>query len=185
MIDGEYLGQTKTSAELGRKTKRSVSYVWCSCPGCGSRKWTRLEYSNENDSKTLCRQCVNEKNKSRRTEYSRRKTPAGYISIWIPKDDPLYCMLHRKGRDGGSISEHRYVMSQHLGRPLMKWETVHHKNGNRADNNLENLELWMKPHPYGVKVEDVVVEYLAGLSDAEVWQIVKRARAAFNTAKMR
>ena len=54
------------------------------------------------------------------------------------------------------VLDHRAVMEQFLGRPLRKGETVHHKNGNRSDNRLSNLELWLKSQPAGQRAIDLL-----------------------------
>lgn len=61
----------------------------------------------------------------------------------------------RNGKKGGAL-EHRVVMEEHLGRTLLSSESVHHKNGDRSDNRLENLELWSSSQPNGQRVADKV-----------------------------
>ncbi len=104
----------------------------------------------------------------------RSKAPDG--SGWIDRYG-----YHKFGKQ----QAHRIVMETHLGRPLLANETVHHVNGVRSDNRIENLELWVKrQQPAGQRASDRVAdaveilrlyapELLRGTAD-----MVRRAKAA-------
>ncbi len=76
----------------------------------------------------------------------RHINPYGYVSVVVPADHPYACM--RAGNR--CVLEHRLVMAEHLGRPLKRSEHVHHINGDRIDNRIENLQLRHGAHGNGV-----------------------------------
>jgi len=84
--------------------------------------------------------------KSHKWKGGKFTTSKGYVMFRNP-EHPSAC--------NGYVFEHRLVMEKHLGRYLLKHETVHHKNGVRSENRIENLELWTKSHGDGYRYQDM------------------------------
>ena len=72
----------------------------------------------------------------------RQKKSEGYILVKAP-NHPFTCKYK------GYVLEHRLVMEKKIKRYLNPWEIIHHINGVRDDNRIENLQLLIRNHPPG------------------------------------
>lgn len=95
---------------------------------------------------TYCKWCRAKGNRAAR--YKGRQDHDGYVYVQAP--------THPNKTKRNLVMEHRLVMEKFLGRYLLKTESVHHKNGIRNDNRIENLELWTKNQPTGSRVEELI-----------------------------
>lgn len=178
---GSYWGEVRTNAEIGKNTKSKAKYVWGACPDCRNGKWTRVEQGLLPDgvtSSTRCGKCAAALSVEEHPAGTRLTTQSGYVTVYLDRDDPLL-----GDSTSRSLPEHRYVMAKKLGRPLTEGESVHHKNGKRDDNRIENLELWvnatrMKAQCAGQRITDVIADYLDGLDPLDARNVLNRTRHA-------
>ena len=109
------------------------------CLHCGN-DFTVARYFNVLHCSKSCAQKTMAETK--RTWY---KTAGGYIASGFTTDG--------KSRQ---VLQHRHFMEEKLGRPLKPYENVHHINGVKDDNRLENLELWITKQPKGQREADII-----------------------------
>lgn len=97
-----------------------------------------------------CRTCwyATQRGENNSRYKGRYVSSGGYVLIRKPG--------HPNAQASGWILEHVLIMAEHIKRPLLKHENVHHINGNKQDNRIENLELWSSMQPSGQRVEDKV-----------------------------
>lgn len=150
--DSPQLGDIAKGKVVGH-TNTTSRYIYSACIDCGKQRWVVLR--KDKPLKARCHKCaVNTlANKSLLSTLIRarnrlgensnswrggiRKDKNGYIEIWVHPND-CYAPMASKHH---YCYEHRLVIAKHLGRCLLPWEVVHHINGNKHDNRLENLEL--------------------------------------------
>jgi hypothetical protein len=137
---------SRVCVECGREFQPSSGHLRCpSCRShnrcaCGARKG--LKYA----SCSACRTESGESNSNWRGGRTRHKR--GYILLWAPD--------HPRTGNGSYVFEHVLVMEKMLGRYLLPGENVHHRNGVKDDNRPENLELWIRPQPTGIRRSDAL-----------------------------
>ena len=128
------------------------------CKICGgTEKVTTYPYSKFQG---VCRSCVYKKCRVNHTfKGGKSLDKDGYVLVSGHHDHPR--------RHGSSVREHILVMEAHIGRYVTKKEVVHHINGDKQDNRLENLKLMsFEEHCAQHGKETKFIHMNSGLSDA-------------------
>lgn len=145
-------GQCNVCGEIRKLEKARRRCHPCSYQARKSRLQNRCKECNKlvslNCTTGLCKSCGRKGVLSPQWKGGTRIDESGYRLLLIPD--------HPHAHKSGYVLEHIVVMSQHLGRALRPEENVHHRNGVRDDNRLENLELWSRSQPAGQRVADKV-----------------------------
>ncbi len=138
------LDEIKKGTEIGKHPGQK--YIWQACQDCGKERW--VSFIKGQPINKLCRSCGKRGNRCYSWKGGRNLRPDGYVEVWIPSDDFFFPMAVHYNY----VLEHRLVMARHLKRRLLSWEIVHHKNGIRDDNRIENLELLKSQATHSVSI---------------------------------
>jgi len=128
------LNEERTAKELGRIG--TFKYIWSACTNCEQPRWVQKHHKKPRYG--VCIACERKRRKGASGhgwQGGRVVTQAGYAVVYLNAEDKFYPMT----RTGGYVMEHRLVMANKLDRCLRKDEIIHHLNGMRQDNRLENL----------------------------------------------
>jgi len=138
------IGEIKKGRELGYKGEHRC--VWQACSICSKERWIILRREGVPSSR-MCGQCRTDKliERNKANVGQRCQNWRGgkiidthnYALVRIYPNDFFFPMAQKNWY----IREHRLIMAKQLGRCLMDFEEVHHKNGIKNDNRLENLRL--------------------------------------------
>jgi hypothetical protein len=130
------IGEIRKGTDIGYTGVNK--FIWHACTECGKERW--VSYRNGMPKYNLCYSCSAKRkigDKASCWKGGRVQRRNGYVELWLSPNDFFYSMANK----GGYVLEHRLVMAKHLGRCLQPFEIVHHKNGDKTDNRIDNLEL--------------------------------------------
>lgn len=111
----------------------------------------KIFHARRSDDTRFCsKSCAQSGSYSRNWRGGRHVDRKGYVHVLVSSDDPIGATMRDRR---GYVTEHRLVLARALGWPLLRRETVHHLNGDRADNRLENLQLLHLAHGPGARFQ--------------------------------
>lgn len=131
---------------------RKAVFLRVICTNCGNEKlWPLTTLRNyKSNFHGMCNKCWHGGGSKKLFRSSvnpsgKRINSLGYVVLNKNyfSDNELDWYSQMKGK-GSFVFEHRWVMAKHLGRPLHPYELVDHKNGDKTENNIDNLRLYIK-----------------------------------------